>query len=312
MNSIYIVSVASYTPNLLVDNYEQARQFGETPQFIDSKIGVRSLPRMNDGQEASDMGLLAAQKILKKCGVSESKIEALVVVTQNGDYSGLPHTSAVIHGKLGLSSKVSTFDISLGCSGYVYALSILKSHMKELGYKYALLITSDPYSKILNKDDKNTSLLFGDAATATLLSSEQGVLSIGKPTLETDGANGDALVKKAELSMNGRAVFNFAATKVPLQISEHLQRNKHAIQDVDLILLHQGSKAVVDVIRRKLGETEEKVPLSLEATGNTVSSSIPLMLEKHIENSSINTILISGFGVGLSWATNILQRINND
>ncbi|WP_155649295.1 ketoacyl-ACP synthase III [Aliivibrio fischeri] len=304
---MYINTIASYIPEYKVDNYIQALKFGESEDFIDSKIGAKILPHINENINTSDMAVEAINKLLAKSDISKELIEAIVVVTQNGDFGGLPHTSAVVHGKLGLSKNVSAFDVSLGCSGYVYGLSILKAHMNEMGFRNAILVTADPYTKIVNSEDKNTSLLFGDAATATLLS-DNGHWSIGKPTLQTNGSGFQALTKEQYLVMNGRAVFNFAAINVPEQIAAHLVESDLKQNEVDLFLLHQGSKAIIDVIKRKLKETDEKVPLDMGETGNTVSSTIPLMLEKYLENDEINTILISGFGVGLSWATNILRK----
>ena len=136
-------------------------------------------------------------------------IEALVVVTQNPDKQGILHSSFVLYGKLGLCSKVACFDISLGCSGFVYSLSILRGLMVEAGFSSAILCTSDQYSRIIDRNDRVTSLLFGDAATATLLTND-GPFKFGKPIYETLGSKGDALhLDGSYLRMNGRQVFDF-------------------------------------------------------------------------------------------------------
>lgn len=305
---IYISEISSYVPEFRIDNYKNGERFLESADFIDSKIGASELPRISGDMDTSDMAVKAVEELLAKSNVDKEDVEALVVVTQNGDFGGLPHTSALVQGKLGLRSNVSCFDVSLGCSGYVYGLSILKSHMIEMGYTNAILVTADPYSKIIDKEDRVTSLLFGDAATATLLSTE-GVFSIERPMLHTDGTGDLALVKKACLHMNGRQVFNFAATKVPMQINEYLNENSLNKNDIDLFLLHQGSAAIIEVIARKLKLSKEILPGDIKQTGNTVSSSIPLLLEKYLNDKSKNKVIISGFGVGLSWATNLLMRV---
>jgi 3-oxoacyl-[acyl-carrier-protein] synthase-3 len=229
------------------------------------------------------------------------------VVTQNGDFGGLPHTAAIVQSKLGLANTVSAFDISLGCFGYVYGLSILKAHMQEMGFSNAILVTADPYSKIIDQDDRVTSLLFGYGATATLLSHD-AIFDIGKPILQTDGSGFDALLKKDFLTMHGRKVFNFAATNVPKQIANYLNSHQLTVDDIDLFLLHQGSAAIVDVIARKVGGDKSKFVLDMDTTGNTVSSTIPILLEKQLNQTKNKKIIISGFGVGLSWATNLLER----
>jgi 3-oxoacyl-[acyl-carrier-protein] synthase-3 len=180
--------------------------------------------------------------------------------------------------------------------------------MQEMGFKNGVLITADPYSKIINTDDRVTSLLFGDAATATLLNNKP-VLSIAKPKLQTDGNDFTALIKKEFLSMNGRKVFNFAAINIPQQINSYLQENELEKEDIDTFILHQGSAAIVEVIARKIGGDKTKFLLDIETTGNTVSSSIPLLLVEELNKSHNNKIIISGFGVGLSWATNLLEKV---
>ncbi|MEZ9120648.1 ketoacyl-ACP synthase III [Vibrio cyclitrophicus] len=305
---IYIRDIASYIPNDYIDNYKNSERFSESKNFIDSKIGASKLSRMPEGMNTSDMAVKAIESLLNKTNLKKKDIDALVVVTQNGDFDGLPHTSALIQGKLGLKEDISCFDISLGCSGYVYGLSILKSHMIEMGFDNAILVTADPYSKIIDENDRVTSLLFGDAATATLLSTE-GEFLIERPLLGTDGSGDMSLVKKECLHMNGRQVFNFAATKVPNHVTKYLDKNKLNKDEIDLFLLHQGSAAIVEVIARKLKLSIDKAPIDIKETGNTVSSSIPLLFEKYIDDPTKNNVIISGFGVGLSWATNLLRRV---
>jgi 3-oxoacyl-[acyl-carrier-protein] synthase-3 len=305
---IYINNIASYIPSDAIDNYKNAERFFEDATFIDSKIGASILPRIPEGFNTSDMAVKAVELLIVKAELEKEAIDALVVVTQNGDFGGLPHTSALVQGKLGLRTDISCFDISLGCSGFVYGLSVLKAHMSEMGYINAVLVTADPYSKIIDDEDRVTSLLFGDAATATLLST-QGAFAIDKPLLSTDGSGELALVKKDYLNMNGRQVFNFAATQVPADINKYLEKNGLSADYVDLFILHQGSAAIIDVIARKLRVNKEKVPMEMKNTGNTVSSSIPLLLEKYFDDTTKKNIIISGFGVGLSWATNLIRRI---
>lgn len=304
---IGITEIGSYFPKNTIDNIAQAAKFGESEAFIKTKIGATVLPKLEEHQEASDLAVGAVENLLAKNAIQKEQIEALVVVTQNGDFGGLPHTAAIVQSKLGLTNTVSAFDISLGCSGYVYGLSILKAHMQEMGFSNAVLVTADPYSKIIDREDRVTSLLFGDGATATLLS-DDAIFDIGKPILQTDGNGHDALVKNEHLNMHGRKVFNFAATNVPSQIASYLDGNELTVEEIDLFLLHQGSAAIVDVIARKVGGDKSKFVLDIDKTGNTVSSTIPILLEKQLHKTENKKIIISGFGVGLSWATNLLER----
>lgn len=305
---IGISEIASYIPDKKESNYSLKGKFGIDDNFIEKKLGVKYKAVKDNNQRTSDLCVEAFKNLEKKINIDKKDIDCCIVITQNPDYN-IPHTSAIVHGKLGLKESCACFDISLGCSGYVYGLSVITSFMKENNLKKGLLFTADPYSEIIDKDDKNTSLLFGDAATVTYIT-DNPQLIIRNTLFGTYGKEYEALIKKENLIMNGRAVFNFTATKIPQHIKEILRKNNLEYKDIDLYLLHPGSKYIVDTIILRLKLNKNKVPFEMESYGNTVSSSIPLMLEKRMNDNNIKRILISGYGVGLSWATSILERIN--
>jgi len=305
---IGIKHITSYIPADFIDNFEQGEKFGESRDYIINKIGAHRLPRKLNGQETSDLACCAIEKLLKECTLSQEKMQALVVVTQNGDGYGLPHTSAIVHKKLGLCQDVATFDVSLGCSGYVYGLAILKGFLQASGLKSGMLVTADPYSKIIDPTDRITTLLFGDAATATWLG-EDALWDVGRPTFMTDSYRGCHLaVNKGKLQMNGWQIFNFAATNVPSHINKMLDAENLTAEDVDCFFVHQGTAAIVEAIAKKFPTVRERFILDLSTTGNTVSSSIPILLEKYYKEPSIKRVLLSGFGVGLSLATILLDK----
>jgi len=306
---IGIKDIASYVPEIALDNLLRIQRFGETEEFITKKIGALKLPRMSDAQETSDMAVEAVIRLFDASKeLSREGVDVLVVVTQNGDGEGLPHTSAIVQRKLGLEKNVAAFDVSLGCSGYVYGLHILKGFMESAGLKNGILVTADPYSKIVDPEDKNTSLLFGDAATATWMGESADWL-IGPALFGTDGEGEDALkTSNACLTMNGRQVFEFAAKKVAPHIKALLKKVELEEGDIDAFCLHQGSYAIVDAISRRFKDSQSKFIRDIADTGNTVSSSIPLLLQKHVMGTSMKKVVISGFGVGFSWATALLIR----
>jgi 3-oxoacyl-[acyl-carrier-protein] synthase-3 len=307
INEIGINEIGFYIPNNFISNEEQISKFGLDELFLDQKIGTRKLSRKSTEQETSDLCVKALEELEKRVNVKREMIDCLVVVTQNPDGDGLPHTSAIVHAKLNLSTNCAAFDISLGCSGYVYALSIIKSFMESNKLKNGLLFTCDPYSKIINIDDKNTSMLFGDAATVTLMN-DNPKLILDKFIFATSGIEADSLIcNHGVLTMNGRAVFNFCGTEVPKQIRQLINDYNNGLE-ADIYLLHQGSKFIIDTIARKLNLSNEKTPCNLEGVGNTVSSSIPLLLKEYINHLELKTIILSGFGVGLSWASCILKK----
>jgi 3-oxoacyl-[acyl-carrier-protein] synthase III len=305
---IGIQAIAGYVPSERVSNYATKEQFGIDDDFIENKIGVRSKARKGSGEETSDLCVAAFEALAAETGVSAGDVDCLLVCTQNPDGRGLPHTSAVVHGKLGCKDEVAAFDVSLGCSGFVYSLCVQTALMEAHNLQHGLLFTADPYSKIVDPNDKNTSLLFGDAATVTLLT-RQSLWTLERAAFATRGSEGDGLVNQdGRLSMNGRAIFNFSMTSVPPQINALAAASGRQLSDFDLVLLHQGSKYIVDVMTRRLQLDPARAPSNLAELGNTVSSSIPLLLRGYVRDEQINTILVSGFGVGLSWASAILVR----
>ena len=307
---IGIEAIASYVPEGRIDNYDHRSVFDVSKEFIDSKIGARFLAVSEPEELASDLALRSVQRVLEYSSRSIDDLDVLAVVTQNPDNHGLPHVSALVHKKLGSSKPICAFDISLGCSGYVYGLSVIRGIMEEAGYEFGILVTADPYSKIIDRNDKNTALLFGDASTATTLTRSSSNWMPGKPILQTNGEGCEFLaVVDGRFRMNGRQVFSFASDEVPKQIEACLRLNEITLDDIDSICLHQGSAAIVDAIAKKFPSHAHKFEKEIFTTGNTVSSSIPLLLEDRLSDPSIRNILICGFGVGLSWASNVLMKV---
>ena len=302
-----IEEIGYYIPTAKISNYSRKEKFCIDDHFIEEKIGVRQVAVKAPDEEASDLCVKAFQALRAKKPLDLSEIEALVVVTQNPDQN-IPHVSAMVHGALNLPMECACFDISLGCSGFVYALSVLHAFMEANDMKKGLLFTADPYSKIIDPNDKNTSLLFGDAGTVTLIS-ESPHLTLGKFTFGTLGSEYKNLMcNNGVLFMNGRAVFNFAAKTVPENIRFMTRKNDVDLNEIDRFLFHQGSKIIVDTITKKLGIPKDKVPYLIHDYGNTVSSTIPILVADELERES-KLMAICGFGVGLSWASGLLKRV---
>ena len=310
-SNVGIRAVGSYLPKERIDNLARIAAFDKDAAFVREKLGFVQLARKSADEETSDLCVRAFDDLLRQVDLDSERVDCLVVCTQNPDAAGLPHTSAIVHAKLGLGTTVAAFDISLGCSGYVYGLSVITSFMEMNGLNNGLLFTADPYSKVLDPTDHNTELLFGDGATVTWLSRDKPRYSLGRSLFSTDGSGRGAIeVDRDEhrLRMKGRSVFNFTMKVVPEQIRACLLANDSAVADVDYFLLHQGSKFIVDNMTASLGLPAGKTPFMAAEYGNTVSSSIPMMLKAVLEDQP-GKILMSGFGVGLSWATSMLFRI---
>ena len=304
---IGIEKIAYYLPPGRINNLKRIDKFDVPEEFVLEKLGMKKIAIKEKNQDTSDLCLKAVARLQEASQIELSNIDCVVVCTQNPDARGLPHTSAIIHNKLKLAQNCAAFDISLGCSGYVFSLSIIQSFMTANNLKHGLLFTCDPYSKIVDSNDRSTSMLFGDAATVTVFGlNPEWVL--GKAVFGSIGEKWNAIHIDAnrKLRMQGRDVFNFAARTVPDNIARTLEINNIKKGDIDLYILHQASKYIIDLLRKRLALPENKMPFCASEYGNTVSSSIPMILEG--VSTRNRTVLLCGFGVGLSWGSIILKR----
>ncbi len=307
--TIGITDIGFYIANNRIDNLKKADKHGVTEKFIRDKIGFVATARKKPYQKSSDLCVQAYRDLASHAPeLSIDDIDFICVCTQNGDHQ-LPQTSAILQNKLGLSNNCAAFDISLGCSGYAYALHIAKGFMENSRFKKGLIFTSDPYSDIIDPADKHTDLIFGDAATVTLLT-ENPIYEIGEGVFETHGQFFEHLIKRKnqKLVMNGRGIFNFTMLTAPKVVKRCLSRNSLTQEEIDLFVFHQASKYIVDNLCQRMKLDPGKVPFTANEMGNTVSSSIPIVLGQFLHQAEQKTILICGFGVGLSIAASTLRR----
>ena len=312
---IGIRNIASMLGDIRVTNAELAGTHGFDTKFLSEKIGVDVRYATSADIATSDLAAAAGRLLLQKDNIEPEEIGFLCVVTQTPDYQ-LPHTAAIVQNMLGIHETAATFDIGLGCSGFVYGLNIAISFMEANCIKKGMLITADTYSKVINPSDRATSPLFSDAAAAILLTDEPKY-TLGRGVYGTDGSGYDNLIVKcggsrspqgkAELFMNGRAIFNFMMTRIPNDISRCLSLNNLTMEDIDKFVFHQANMFMLESLMKRLKIDDRKMVVAVKDVGNAVSSSIPIALETIIDNK-YRMIMISGFGVGLSWATNILKR----
>ena len=309
MRHASIGPIAVHFPENFETNDDLAKIYPDwNLDIIGEKTGIQKRYIADPHQCASDLGVLAAEKLFQQHNIDPDSIDFLLLCTQTPDYP-LPTTACLMQNRLGLRTSAGALDFNLGCSGFVYGLDVIQAFMSAQGLRHGLLFTADPYSKVIDPKDYNTELLFGDAAAVTYIA-ENPVFVSGKSTFCTNARLSHSIKVDEEtrlLSMLGNNVFKFAVTKVPEQVEKCLELNGLGKNDVDLYLMHQGSKYIVDNLVPALGVDAARVPFLAAETGNTVSSSIPLMLEQYMETDE-KIILISGFGVGLSWATSVLER----
>ncbi len=274
-------------------------------EFQTEKLGIKSRHILDETEKAFDLAVNACKKLFNTHTVHREDIDCLLYVTQTPEKQ-IPQNSSLLQHALELPASLFALDISLGCSGYVYGLSVAKSLMQTFSFKNTLLVTCDCYSKIIDKNDKNTMAIFGDAATVTYLNNPN---TIGIADFGTNGKNAQAIMldENKILRMNGRAVFEFALKTVKKSVFECLKKNNLSLNEIDYFVFHQANKFMLENIALTLSIPKEKLIIDLENYANTISSSIPLALENLLPQlKEPKKILASGFGVGLSWATTIL------
>lgn len=332
MKQAYIKALSYYLPDSVLTNEELVKEFPEwTVEKVANKVGVDTRHIAAVGETAGDMAEQAAHKLFDEWNVKPHDIDFVMLCTQSPDYF-LPTTACVLQHRLSIPTSAGAIDYNLGCSGYVYGLAIAKGLVVSGVAMNVLLLTAETYSKHIHPKDKGNRTIFGDAATATLVSTD-GFAGIGEFSLGTDGSGAENLIVKTggmrhqkalddismdetgtlcssdNLYMNGSEIFSFTQENVPILVSDTLAKNGYEKSDIDLFVFHQANKYMLGFLRKKIKIEEDKFYYCLSRFGNTVSSTIPIALKEAMDNSikTSNKVLIAGFGVGYSWGGTVLK-----
>jgi 3-oxoacyl-[acyl-carrier-protein] synthase III len=331
-----IKGIRSYLPPETLTNEQLAR---EHPDWEIDKIyqntGVAVRHIAAPDQCASDLGVIAAQQLFETGITRPEEIDFLLFCTQGPDYF-LPASACIMQDRLGLDMRCGAFDFNLGCSGFVYGLALAKSLIETDMANSILLIVGDTPSKANGKRDRSTITLFGDGASATIISNmDKGEEAMGPFVFGTDGRGAQNLIIPAggyrnrpnvetaiekddgkgnfrsleQVYMNGAEIFNFSLQTVPKAIKQLLEKSQLSFEQVDYFVFHQANLFMLEALRRKLKIPREKFILNLEACGNTSSATIPMAIEEGIKSGNIKEpckVMIVGFGVGYSWAAGLI------
>lgn len=295
-----------------------------------NSIGVVERRIADDDVCASDLCYKAARQLMEANDIAPESIDVLLFMSQTADYR-IPATAPILQHRLGLSTDTLCLDLSLGCSGWVFALSTAFAYASMDGVNRVLLLDGETFSKIVNKRDKVDWPLYGDGATATLV--EKGDYGESTFILKSDGSGKDAVIIRdgmrnkitpdscteqveeegnirngLEVFMDGMAVFNFALKRVPRSIKEIAAVTGTSMADIDWLVFHQANKFMTDFFVRKLKFDADKVPYCIQKYGNTSSTSVPLTIVSELKDKlkDGDRIVVSGFGAGLSWGTAML------
>ena len=337
LNNVRIAGIASCVPKQVVSNLDCSPEELPMRERLVRNIGIASRRQAPAGVCLSDLTQNAAEKLIDELGWDKSEIDALIVVTQSADYP-YPGNAILLQSRMGLPNSCLAFDINLGCSGYPYGLFVAGSMISAGKLRKVLLLVGDK-STNPNSKDQGFAVLFSDAGTATALvydesapvayfdmySDGSGYKAIYSPAggnrlpLNPEHLNPkvceDGIIRRmVDLVLDGPAILNFSTNQVPPAVEKLLAQSSLSKDDIDWYLFHQANKMINETIRKKLMLPVERVPSTLYDFGNTSSASIPLTLTLHARSAILqNTqrILMSGFGVGLSWASCIFEMAPN-
>lgn len=318
-----ISQVAHYLPKKIVTNDDLAQQMDTSDEWIRSRTGIRQRHVATD-ETTSELASQVAKKLLEKSQLDASDIDFIIVATITPDAS-MPSTATMVQAAIG-AKKAFAYDLVAACSGFVFALSTAEKMLASGVYKRGLVIGAETLSRSVDWSDRSTAVLFGDGAGGVLLEACEQPSFLAE-ILRTDGGRGASLTARIDqketpfstqsrqqpfIQMEGRAIFEFATRDVTETMAELLEQADMTVDCVDYFLLHQANIRILDKMARKLGVAREKFPANMDKYGNTSAASIPILLSECVESGMLRldgsqTVLMAGFGGGLTWGTLLLQ-----
>lgn len=330
-----LAAIEFHIPEKVLANEELSRLSDLwTPEKIQAKTGITQRRIAREDECSSDLAVAAAQKLFASGACRPDEIDFLLLCTQSPDYL-LPTTACIVQHRLGLTNAVGALDFNLGCSGYVYGLGLAKGLIETGQARNILLITAETYTKFIRDEDLNVRTLFGDGASASLITNvdapefKTDEPAIGPMLYGTDGGGADNLIvresalrifnpddeteltdQRGRLYMNGPQIFTFTLKAVPQLVQSLLDKSGRTLEDVDLFVFHQANEYMLEHLRKKIGIPPERFYCAMSEYGNTVSSTIPIAL-KHAQADGIlkpdQTVMLVGFGVGYSWGATFIR-----
>lgn len=319
-----ITALGGYVPETILSNYDLEKMVDTNNEWIISRTGIQERRILNDDSLAtSDLATLAVKRLLEDNQINPEEIECLIVATATPDYI-MVSTASIVCEKAGLT-KAWGVDSNSACSGFLYALTLGASLIESNRYKNVIVIGADANSTIVNYEDRNTCILFGDGAGAVLLEQTEEDTGLIDNVFKTDGSGKEHLIVTAGgslhpsspdtlhrklnfISQNGRIVFKAAIEGMTQTCTEVLERNKLTTADVNWLIPHQANLRIIHAVGDKLGLREDQVKVNIQRYGNTTAATIPLcMWEFQKEFKENDILLLTAFGAGFSWGASYLK-----
>jgi len=334
----FISAISYHLPEKVLTNQELASRFpGLKIDDLTRLTGVTERHIAEKGETAVDLAVRAAEKLFTEHSIDRNPIDFILFNTQWSDYI-TPASACIIQDRLKLPQHAGALDISQGCTGFIYGLSIARGLIETGSARKVLLLTSDTITRSIHPQDKSNRAIFGDGAAATLVSATSGETGphIGNCIFGTNGSGYQEIIirhggaryplpeyQEADFTdnygnirnescfyMNGAAIFSFSVKVVPGIIEKTLEANQLTRDDIDFYIFHQANRIILETLIKKNKIPADKTIIYLDKCGNTVSSTIPLALFHAMEEGRIrkgDKVLLAGFGVGLSWAGTIVE-----
>ena len=315
-----IIETGSFLPETIITNEDLSKIVDTSDEWIYSRTGIKQR-HIAVTESVTDMAAGAAKDALDRSGVDPLDIDMIIVATVSPDYA-MPSTGAMVQKTIGASNAFS-FDINAACSGFVYGLEVIEQFVQSGKVKKALLIGVEKLSQLLNWEDRSTCVLFGDGAGAVIIEGTRDKVGVIDTKSKTLGEQFEALVsplrnndtpfykqdKEPYLSMDGRAVFQFAVTKVSQLFKDVFEEKNMTGDDIDLFVLHQANQRIIESIAKRLKQPKEKFYLNMERFGNTSAATIPIALDELNKAGQLagKKIAMAGFGAGLTYSSAIVQ-----
>jgi 3-oxoacyl-[acyl-carrier-protein] synthase-3 len=320
-----IAGIGVYVPDKVLTNAQLEKMVDTSDEWISTRSGIRERHITAPEQATSDLAVLAADRALADAGSSPEELDLIIVATNTPDMS-FPSTACLVQERIG-AKKAGAFDLAAGCAGFIYALSVASQFIAAGSCRQVLVIGAENLSKIVNWEDRNTCVLFGDAAGAVVMSPARQGSGFLNFKLGADGSGGPLLRLPAGgsrlpasqatvenklhyLQMNGREVFKFAVRVMVEATEEVLSAGGFCKNDLDFFIPHQANVRIIDAAAKRLKLPREKILINVDRYGNTSTASIPLALEEALRDGRIKQgdhVVMAGFGAGLTWAAALLK-----
>lgn len=319
--NVGISGVGSYVPEKILTNDDLAKIVDTSHDWIVERTGIHERRIVEDHIATSDIGTIAAKNALEDANIKPEEIDLIILATVTADHA-FPSTACIVQKNLGATKSVA-FDINAGCSGFVYGLSMAESYIKSGVYEKVLVIGAETLSKIMDWQDRNTCILFGDGAGACILERCEEGYGILSTELGSDGTNGEVLIQEAGgsrlpasidtvenrlhfIKMDGKEVFKFAVRVMEKASLNSLEKANLQLEDLDFLIPHQANIRIIDSAAKRLKLEKDKVCVNLNKYGNMSSASVPVALDEAVKSNKIqkgDNILLVAFGAGLTWAS---------